>query len=570
MHPVEEGHASTLDELAEAYWDAYLLADPMQGTAVGDHRYDDRLPDLTVAGRHFLRARFEGLRERVSALPPNAADPEARLTRAALLSAIDTQLALLAADSVTFTVDAMGGPQSAFMNVATFQPLRSPADGAAMLARWRAMGPWLGELALALRRGRASGRDAVAHSIEMVLDQLDELLQLPTAQWALLAPLAERPADFPEPEWRVFSADLERAVSEVVRPAFARYRAFLAEEALPLGRDEAHVGLRNLPGGSEIYDSLVRAHTTTDRSAAELHRIGLEEVARIDGEMAALGAHVLGTDSLEATRAALRSDPSVHFATGDEIVGVAERSLARAQDAIPAWFGRLPQARCVVTRMLAHEERHTTIAYYREPSEDGSRPGRYYINTYAPDTRPRYEAEALAFHEAVPGHHLQVAIAQELTDLPIFRRNGMTTAYVEGWGLYSERLANEMGLYSGDLDRIGMLSFDAWRACRLVVDTGMHAFGWSRQQAIDFMAEHSALALNNIANEVDRYIGWPGQALAYKVGQLEILSLRRESEAALGSAFDIRRFHDAVLTHGPLPLDALREVVRDDLGLASA
>ena len=220
--------------------------------------------------------------------------------------------------------------------------------------------------------------------------------------------------------------------------------------------------------------------------------------------------------------------------------------------------------------MQPHEEQHSTIAYYREPPEDGSRPGRYYINTYAPETRPRYEAEALAFHEAVPGHHLQVAIGQELDGLPSFRRHAETTAFVEGWGLYAERLSDDMGLYSADLDRIGMLSYDAWRASRLVVDTGMHALAWSRSAAIEFMTAHTALGLNNIANEVDRYIGWPGQALAYKIGQLEIRRLRSEAEAALGDAFDIRRFHDAVLGHGALPLSVLGRSVASDLGLPTA
>jgi uncharacterized protein (DUF885 family) len=211
--------------------------------------------------------------------------------------------------------------------------------------------------------------------------------------------------------------------------------------------------------------------------------------------------------------------------------------------------------------MAAHEEEHSTIAYYRDPAADGSRPGRYYVNRSHPETRPRYEAEALAYHEAVPGHHLQVALAQELAGLPAFRRHAVTTAYVEGWGLYAERLADEMGLYSGGLDRIGIASFDAWRASRLVVDTGMHAFGWSRSRAIAFMTQHTALGTNNIANEVDRYIVWPGQALAYKIGQLEILRLRDEARARQGDRFDIRRFHDAVLEPGALPLDVLRRVV---------
>jgi uncharacterized protein (DUF885 family) len=248
----------------------------------------------------------------------------------------------------------------------------------------------------------------------------------------------------------------------------------------------------------------------------------------------------------------------------------AREALGRAREAMPAFFGILPQARCVVVRMEPHEEKHSTIAYYRQPALDGSRPGRYYINTYAPETRPRYEAEALAFHEAIPGHHLQIAIAQELRDVPEFRKHTGTTAFVEGWALYTEQLSDEMGLYSGDLDRIGKLSYEAWRACRLVVDTGMHALGWSRQQAIDFMLANSALAENNIVNEVDRYITWPGQALAYKLGQLEILALRDEAREKTSARFDIREFHDVVLRNGAVSLATLREIVTEHYERASA
>lgn len=211
--------------------------------------------------------------------------------------------------------------------------------------------------------------------------------------------------------------------------------------------------------------------------------------------------------------------------------------------------------------MARHEAEHSTIAYYREPAADGSRPGRYYINTAHPETRPRYEAEALAFHESIPGHHLQIAIGQERADLPTFRRYGGFTAYIEGWGLYTERLSDEMGLYTAELDRIGVLSFDGWRAARLVVDTGMHALGWSRDRALDFMIEHTAIAPNNVGNEIDRYITWPGQALAYKIGQLELLRQRAVASERLGPAFDIRGFHDAVLTESSLPLSVLGGVV---------
>jgi uncharacterized protein (DUF885 family) len=323
--------------------------------------------------------------------------------------------------------------------------------------------------------------------------------------------------------------------------------------------------MAHIPDGPETYRRLMRAHTSIDAAPEELHRVGLDEIGRIDAEFVELGARLLGTDGLAATLDALRTDPSLRFATRDEVVAVAEASLARANAAIGEWFGRLPQAPCEVVVMPAHEERHSTIAYYREPAADGSRPGQYFINAYAPETRPRYEAETLAFHESVPGHHLQLAIMQELTDLPAFRRFNGTTSYIEGWGLYTERLSEEMGLLTGEMDRFGVLSFDAWRASRLVVDTGIHALGWTRQQAIGFMAEHTALGLNNVENEVDRYITYAGQALAYKVGQLELLRLRAEARERLGSRFDIRRFHDVVLEQGALPLGVLRSVVEREL-----
>ena len=558
-----------LDQLADDYWDAVLAADPVQGTAIGDHRYGDRLSDISEAGQAEAAARFERIRAAVGSLPiPD--DPEERLTLACLVQAVDDRLAGLSADMRSFTVDAMHGPQTLFLDIPSLQPLRDPAEGEQMLGRWWAMGPWVDQQVTELRRGLADGRSPVAGSVQRVIAQLDNLLARPLEDWPLLDPLQAPHDAWPDDTWRAFEVGLADAARDGLRPAFVRYRAFLADEALARSRDEAHVGICHLPGGAEVYVRLARAHTTTSRTPQEIHEIGLAEIARIDAEIAELGGRVLGTRDLAATLAALRGDPSVHFETGEEIVAVAEASLARALAAIPTWFGRLPQARCEVVRMQTHEEQHSTIAYYREPPVDGSRPGRYYINTYAPATRPRYEAEALAFHEAVPGHHLQVAIGQEIEGLPDFRKHAETTAFVEGWGLYAERLSDEMGLYSGDLDRIGMLSYDAWRASRLVVDTGMHALAWSRTAAIDFMLAHTALAENNIANEVDRYIGWPGQALAYKIGQLEIRSLRSDAAAALGAAFDIRRFHDAVLGHGALPLSVLRASVMSEMGIAPA
>ena len=297
------------------------------------------------------------------------------------------------------------------------------------------------------------------------------------------------------------------------------------------------------------------------RTAKELHELGLREIAKTDAEIAALGKKALGTADLASTIARLRTDRTVYFASGDEIVATAQRVLDRAKAAMGSMFGVLPEADCVISIVPDYEAPYTTIAYYRQPHYDGTKPGEYFVNVYQPETRPKFDFEALSWHEAIPGHHLQIAIAQELGALPAFRKFTGSTAYVEGWALYTERLADEMGLYSSDLDRVGMASYDAWRASRLVVDTGIHALGWTRAEAEAFMLEHTALSPQNISNEVDRYIGWPGQALAYKVGQLEILKLRAEAEAALGARFDLKGFHAAVLGAGAVTLPVLADIV---------
>jgi uncharacterized protein (DUF885 family) len=271
---------------------------------------------------------------------------------------------------------------------------------------------------------------------------------------------------------------------------------------------------------------------------------------------------VLGAPDLAATIARLRGDASLYFASAGELLAAAQRALDRAKAAVPRFFSRLPRTDCVMRETPAYEAPYSTIAYYREPHYDGSKPGEYFVNTYRPETRPRFELEALTWHESIPGHHLQIALSQELGELPLFRKLEGSTAFVEGWALYTERLADEMDLYSSDLDRLGKLSYDAWRASRLVVDTGLHALGWTRAQAEAFLREHTALTEVNISNEVDRYIGWPGQALAYKVGQLEILKLRRDAEAALGPRFDLKAFHATVLEAGAVTLPVLGQRVR--------
>src|SRR5919108_1156484 len=543
-----------LASLADRYWDAWLSAHPTSGTALGERRYDDRLDPIGTDADAARERELRAFQAELAELRAGLETDDDRLTASDLDSRLRGELDLLAADRHAYTVDPLAGPQVEFLNLATIQGAAAAEERRVMLARWRAMPAWIEALGTEHRRGLREERPPPRALVERVIGEVDDLLARPAAEWPPAEPGRAS-------EDRAFGEAILAVVADEIRPAFARYRDLLADELRPAARDDDHVGLSHLARGSEIYAGLSRAHTTTDLSPDALHELGHREIERIDAEFVDLGRRILGTRDLAGTLARLRDDPALRFTAREEVFEAARRMLERANAAIPAWFGRLPRTPCEVVVMQPHEEKHSTIAYYREPASDGSRPGRYYINTSEPETRPRYEAETLAVHEAVPGHHLQIAIAQELDHLPAFRRLWGSTAFIEGWGLYTERLADEMGLYSGDPDRFGILSFDAWRASRLVVDTGMHPPGWNPPQAIEYMVDNTALAENNIVNEVDRYITWPGQALAYKVGQLELLRLRADTKARLGRAWDVGRFHDAVLGEGALPLDVLRASV---------
>jgi uncharacterized protein (DUF885 family) len=560
MSAVKPGES--LAELAREYWEERMANEPISATALGDRRFDDRLPDISPGGRAMVKKQYESTVSRCKEIPEDVLSDADRLTRTALLVDAGSLVDYYSCDLEDWTVDPLQGLQVELMNVESFQPIRTVSEGRAMVLRWRKIGPFIDQHVANLRGGAAGGKVAVRSGVEKVVDELEDLLAKPDAEWALLRPLKAEHMEWTDDENREFREGLTGSLRESARPGFVRYFEFLKSEILPKARPQEKPGIMHIPGGVAAYAKLIRVHTSLDLTPDEIHRTGLGEVDRINKQMEELGGKVLGTRDRKEILRRLRTDPALYFSSRDEIAAKAEKALARANAAIAKWFGRLPRTPCEVVRMAEHEEKHSTIAYYRPPAADGSRPGRYYVNTSTPETRPRYEAEALAYHEAVPGHHLQIAIAQELEGIPEFRKNSGVTAFIEGWGLYSERLADEMGLYSSDMDRIGILSYDSWRACRLVVDTGMHALGWTRERAIDFMMENSALAKNNIVNEVDRYITWPGQALAYKTGQLEIIGLRKDAEKRLGSKFDIRTFHDALLDNGAVPLQVLRQVIR--------
>lgn len=441
--------------------------------------------------------------------------------------------------------------------------LGDAGEGEDLIARLNSFDPVLDAELAGLRDGLGRGLVADAGTLERILEMVEGQLAAPVDEWSLLTEPRDRVAEAPgwtAKERAAFEVELRASIEAKLRPGLERYAALLRDELIPAGRGPERVGVGALELGEACYAATIRLHTSEGPSPAELHSLGLAEIERIDAEIVALGEQQFGLDELPAILERLRSDPSLYFDSAEAVEAEAKASLAAAQAAAPKFFTQLPKTPCEVRRIPDYLAPYTYVGYYSEPTED--QPGYYYVNTSAPTTRPRFQARALAVHESVPGHHLQIALARELPETPIFRRRAGLSVFVEGWALYSERLAEDMGLYRDDLDRLGALSYDAWRAARLVVDTGIHDQGWTREQARAFMAAHTALAEINIVNEVDRYVSWPGQALAYKYGQLEILALRAEAEAALGDRFDLPGFHEVVLGAGAVSLPILRRRVR--------
>jgi uncharacterized protein (DUF885 family) len=552
--------------LATELWDTMLAAAPFSATLLGDHRFDAEVPDPSAAAEAELLVDLEDLVGRAEAVLKEAG-PELGLEDRATLDVVVSEgrgmAAQLRAATSQFAAGPRHGPQVALIQFAATAALTEAWHADAVVGRYARVRHYLDAAAHRLREGVARDRTPIASLVEQAVQQIDDMLAVPPTESPLTAIAA--PPVLTERQEHAWRTRLVEAVLEDVYPALARFRDCLADEVLPRSRPDAKAGLCWIDGGDELYAALVRRYTTLDRDAEALHELGWEETRRLEDEYRDVGGLALGSTDLREIFARLRDDEQLRFSTSDELLEVAEAALARAEAAVPDWFGQLPTVPCVVRPMNDDESEHGTIAYYVPPAADGSRPGMYAVNTAHPGTRRRFEAEVLAFHESVPGHHLQIALAQEREGLPPVRRYSLVTAYVEGWGLYVERLADEMGLYEGALDRLGMLSFDSWRSGRLVVDTAIHARGWSRQRALDHLVANSPQAENNLRNEVDRYIANPGQALAYKVGQVELQALRRRMQERLGAGFDIRAFHDAVLTPGPVTLGSLTRFVEDAL-----
>jgi uncharacterized protein (DUF885 family) len=550
--------------VADRYWEAHLEYSPTEASLHGDHRYDDRIEDISVDGEAHERATWLELRAAVDAIDTAGLDAAGRVTWQLLRTELTQAVEAIDVRRTELRFDQNTGLHAELLVLAPQIQAPTPESARALLERHRQIPALVDQMIERLRAGVAAGRTPARINIERTLNQVDKYLATPLEGDPFATMAGPRGWDG-EAAWR---AELAGLAGDAIRPAFGRYREFFASELLPAGRPHDRAGLSWLEEGPALYEYFLRRHTTVhDLTAQEIHQMGLDELDRLAGEYAEIGGRLFRTGDLAEIFDRLRSDPGLRYGGGDEIMDDARRYLAAATEAMGDWFGRLPVTPCEIVPIPAAVAADMPVAYYFPPANDRSRPGMYFVNTADAGHKNRFETASVAYHEAIPGHHLQLAIATELEGVPAFQRlSGGNTAYVEGWGLYAERLAAEMGLYSDDLERIGMLAADSWRSCRLVVDTGLHALGWGRQQAIEFMAANAPVSIGEVEVEVDRYIGMPGQALAYKIGQREIFRLREAARARLGDRFDIKAFHDVVLGSSSVSLPVLRTLVEDWVG----
>ncbi len=552
-----------LDRLMDAVWQEQLKASPLFATRVGVHDYDDRLGDVSLEAQARRAATARRQLKELEAIPCDDSDLEFlidwKITHHVLRSQIDG----FELQAHLMPLTNRWGFHIAFPELPDQVPLKTVRDYENYLARLRAFPEYTRQHIALLREAIRQGYTLPA----AVLKGYDKTISahiVETAEQSLLyKPFEHFPAAIPLERQEELRQAGRQAVMECVVPAYREFLEFYQKEYLPAARPT--IGACDLPRGDAYYRYAIRIYTTLNLSPQEIHEIGLAEVDRIRKEMAAVRGKAGFSGDHKAFIEFLRKDPRFYAKTPEQLLQHVAWILKRMDGQLPTLFRKLPRTPYGLRPIPDYIAPKTTSAYYSQPAGDGSRAGFYYLNTYDLKSRPLYEMEALSLHEAVPGHHLQLALAQEMENVHPLRRFTEFNAFVEGWALYSERLGLEVGFYQDPYSDFGRLSFEMWRACRLVVDTGIHALGWSRQKAIDFMKEHTALSEHNIEAEVDRYISWPGQALGYKLGELRITALRRRAEQALGEKFDLRRFHEVILQHGSVPLDLLDTIVEREM-----
>lgn len=547
-----------LHALFESEWEYTMEQNPTWASTLGDRRYNDRWENVSLEA---IRARHEHGRralEQLNRIDRNALSVQDQLNYDLFKREYETDIAEYRFRWYLLPVNQRGGIQTIdeLAELLRFQTVKDYED---WVARLRAL-PTLIQQTTALMREGAQARMMLPRVImNRVPAQINNQIVENPQQSPLYKPFREFPSSVPQADRERLQRAAQEAISTGVVPAYRQFKEFFDSQYLPATFEQ--VGVWQNPQGEEMYAHFARRYTTTNMTPRAIHELGLREVARIRAEMERIKQQVGFQGSLQDFFRHLRTDPQFYYRTPEELLTAYRAMTRRIDPLLVRVFRRLPRMPYAVEPIPQNIAPDTTTAYYNQPAADGSRAGIYYVNLYRPETRPRYEMMALSLHEAVPGHHLQIALAQELGELPKFRRYGGYTAFVEGWGLYAESLGDELGLYDDPYSKMGQLSYEMWRAVRLVVDTGIHSMRWDRQRAINFFLENAAKSELDVTNEIDRYISWPGQALAYKIGELKIKELRARAARELGDRFDVRDFHDMVLSSGAVPLDVLERNV---------
>jgi uncharacterized protein (DUF885 family) len=547
-----------LSRLFDDIWQDKLKHSPEYATYLGDKRYDDQLSDISPAAINAALERERRFLERLVAIDTTGLPQQEQLSAGLMLRSMIEDQEAAQFKEWEMPVTQYAGVQLDLPQLADHTDFSTVEDYDRYIARLGKMPFFFTQTMNNMQSGMTGGRTPPAYLMEKALAQTQAILAGKPAETPFAAPLKKFPKSVPAAERKRISDAVLEAISTQVLPAYQRFARYLTVAYIPHCRKDP--GIWAITDGDAYYAFRIRQSTTLTRSAAEIHQIGLDEVKRDEAEMLAI-VHKLGFADQKAFTEALKANPKLHPASPGALIAAYKGYLGQMEPRLPELFGRLPKAKLDVVAMPDYMAPNQPQAFYDQGTPDGKRPGNVDVNLYHWADRSLAGVEAVAYHEGIPGHHLQISIQQELTGLPEFRKQNYYTAYTEGWALYSERLGKEIGFYQDPYSDYGRLEADMWRAIRLVVDTGVHSQHWTRQQMVDYFHEHSGMDETNIQSEVDRYIAWPGQALGYKMGQLKILELRDRAKTALGPKFDLKAFHDVVLDSGALPMDVLETQV---------
>jgi uncharacterized protein (DUF885 family) len=547
-----------LNALFATIWEDRLEHDPEFASTIGDKRFDDRLDDHSVAAYNDMLARGRDYLLQLGAMDTAGMPDQEALSRDLLIRQLVDEQAEAEFKPWEMPVTQFAGIQIDLPQLVALLSFDSAKDYDNYIARLGKVPTAFDQASDDMMAGVADGCVPPKFILEKVLAQTNAIASAKPEDSPFARPIQKFPTGLSAAEQARIKAAVLSAIRTEVLPAYAQFARFLTASYIPAGRGQA--GLGSIPGGDRYYAFLVRQSTTTSMTPAAIHQLGLDQVAADETQMLVI-AHKLGFPDLAAMRTAIASDPKLHAQSSDQLLGLYSHYIDQMKAKLPQLFGTLPKATLIVQPVPAYMEQDQSQAYYEDGTPDGKRPGVVYVNLYHLDQRLLTNVESVSYHEGLPGHHLQISIAQELTGLPEFRKYLYYTAYAEGWGLYAEHLGKDAGFYQDPYSDYGRLEADEWRAIRLVVDTGVHSMHWTRQQMVDYFTAHSSMDDTNINEEVDRYIAWPAQALGYKIGQLEFLRLRAQAEQLLGPKFDIRAFHDEMLDSGALPMDVLEQRV---------